>query len=66
MNATANTPAGQKILHLLSDGPDALAECIVAVQAREHEVAVLDLAAKAVSYDELVRRIFDCDRVVCW
>ena len=66
MNAIANTPAGKKILHLLSDGPDALAERIAAAQARDHAVEVVDLAAKAISYDELVLRIVGCDRVVCW
>lgn len=66
MDTSANASAAKKILHLLSDGPDPLAERIAAAQAREHAVEVVDLAAGTISYDELVLRIFSCDRVVSW
>ncbi len=66
MSEVANTSAGKRILHLLSDGPDPLAARVAAAQARDHAVEVVDLAAKEISYDELVARIFNCDRVVSW
>lgn len=55
-----------KILHILNDGPMPLADQIIKVQAKEHEVKVTDLSQKSVSYDSIVDDIFGYDRVVSW
>ncbi len=54
------------VLHLLCDGPEAAASRIVAVHAREHQVKVIDLSTREVSYEDLVDEIFAHDRVICW
>ena len=55
-----------KILHILSDGPNKLADEIISVHAKEHEVKVVDFARGAVSYDALVDDIFAYDKVLSW
>jgi uncharacterized membrane protein len=55
-----------KVLHLLRDGPEATATRIIAVHAREHQVTVIDLGARAISYEDLVDQIFAHDKVICW
>jgi hypothetical protein len=54
------------LLHILPDGPDELASRIIAVQALEREVRVIDLSEGAASYDELVDAIFSADWVTSW
>jgi len=55
-----------KILHILNDGPAQLSDQIISVQAKEHEVKVLDLSKKDVSYENIVDNIFSFDRVISW
>jgi hypothetical protein len=55
-----------KILHLLRDGPESSASRIIAVQAGEHQVKVIDLSKRELSYERLVEEIFAHDRVVSW
>ncbi len=55
-----------KVLHLLRDGSEATASRIIAVHAQEHQVTVIDLSARAVSYEDLVDQIFAHDKVICW
>ncbi len=55
-----------KVLHLLHDGPEAMANRIIAMQAKEHEVTVIDLGACGISYEDLVDQIFAHDKVICW
>lgn len=55
-----------KILHILVDGPTADAEPIIDEQRKEHDVEVVDLSAGGMSYDVLVDKIAECDRVVAW
>ena len=55
-----------KILHLLRDGPEATASRIIAVHANEHQVKVIDLSAREISYEDLVDQIFAHDKVICW
>lgn len=58
--------ARMKVLHLLRDGPEAMANRIIAMQAQEHEVTVIDLGARGISYEDLVDQIFAHDKVICW
>ncbi|MBI4684150.1 MAG: hypothetical protein HY755_03010 [Nitrospirae bacterium] len=55
-----------KILHILSEGPKILSDQIIAVQSEEHEVKVIDLTKKAVSYEKIIDAIFLFDRVISW
>ena len=55
-----------KVLHLLGDGPEAAASQVIAVHAKEHQVTVIDLSARAISYEDLVDEIFAHDKVICW
>lgn len=55
-----------KILHILNDGPADLPEKIIAVQKKLHDVKVVDLTQKDLSYDALIDHIFSYDRVISW
>jgi hypothetical protein len=55
-----------KILHILNDGPTKLSDRIISVQAREHEVKIIDLRKKDLSYGSIVDDIVSYDRVISW
>jgi hypothetical protein len=55
-----------KTLHILGDGPNKLADEVISVHAKEHEVKVVDLSKGAISYDTLVDDIFAYDKVFSW
>ena len=55
-----------KTLHILSDGPNRLADEIISVHSKEHEVKVVDFSKGIISYDTLVDDIFAYDRVFSW
>jgi hypothetical protein len=61
-------PQGRRmrVLQLLRDGPESTANRIIALQALEHEVKVVDLRADEISYETLVDEIFAHDKVICW
>ncbi len=55
-----------KILHILNDGASGLSEQIIEIQSRDHEVRVVDLQKKEISYETIVDDIFLSDRVISW
>ncbi len=55
-----------KILHILNDGPNALADQVIKVQSKEHELKVVDLSKKQMSYEEIVDEIFSSSKVISW
>ena len=55
-----------KILHILNDGPDENAKTIIDEQVKDNEVEIFDLTQKVISYDELVDKIEQCDKVISW
>ena len=55
-----------KILHILNDGPTELSDRIISVQTSDHEVKVIDLSEKEMSYEDIVSDIFSYDRVISW
>lgn len=55
-----------KILHILNDGPEKLADQIINVQSKNHDVKVIDLSRKEASYESIVDAIFSYDRVISW
>jgi len=55
-----------KILYLLTDGAAVAPTQLIEMQALEHEVEIVDLTEPDVSYESVVKKIFDVDRVVSW
>jgi len=55
-----------KVLYILADGPQKLADQMRSVQSKEHEIKVIDLSKKEASYDSVVDDIFSYDRVISW
>jgi len=54
------------ILHILNDGPTELSDQIIDVHSREQQIEVVNLKEKEILYEDLVDRIFSCDRVISW
>ena len=55
-----------KILHILNDGPTKISDQIISVEAKEHDVKVIDLSKGVASYDSIIDDIFSHDRVISW
>ncbi len=54
------------ILHILNDGPTELSGQLIGVHSRDCRIEVVDLKKKEISYEDLVDKIFSCDRVISW
>lgn len=54
-----------KIMHILVDGPDDDAKSIIEYE-RDEEIDIVDLSHGEISYDELVDKIEQCDKVISW
>lgn len=55
-----------KILHLLNDGPSQMSDDIIGIQTKEHEIKIIDLSKKGVSYESIIDEIAASDRVISW
>jgi len=55
-----------KILHILNDGPTSLSTKIIGAQSRDHEVKVVDLSRKEMSYEAIIDAIVSSDKVISW
>jgi hypothetical protein len=55
-----------KILYIFNDGPDEKATKLIEEQKKDNEVETVDLTNKGISYDELVDKIEQCDKVSSW
>ncbi|MDP3296420.1 MAG: hypothetical protein Q8N09_02330 [Thermodesulfovibrionia bacterium] len=55
-----------KILHILNDGSTDLSKKVIDVQSKEHNVKVINLSKKDVSYDAIIDEIFFHDKVISW
>ena len=55
-----------KIIHILVDGPDEDAESVITEYEKEEDAEVIDLSQGGVSYDELVDKIEQSDKVISW
>jgi hypothetical protein len=55
-----------KILYIFNDGPDEKARKLIEEQRNDNEVETIDLTNKETSYDELVDKIEQCDKVISW
>jgi len=65
-NVARQQNAQLRILHLLNDGGDELSARIIAAHARDHQVRVVNLRDRELSYEHLVDEIFAHDKVVSW
>ena len=54
-----------KVMHILVDGPDDDAAAIIEYE-KEEDIEVVDLSQEEISYDELVDKIEQCDKVISW
>ncbi|GMR19415.1 MAG: hypothetical protein BMS9Abin36_0010 [Gammaproteobacteria bacterium] len=54
------------ILHILNDGPTELSDQVIDMHSRECQIEVVDLKKGDFSYEDLVEKIFSCDRVISW
>ncbi len=64
--ATGKSSMTMHILHILNDGPTELSDQMIDIHSRECHVEVVDLKKKEVSYEDIVDKIFSCDRVISW
>ncbi len=55
-----------RILHILNDGPTKLSDQIIDAHSRECHIEVVDLTERKISYEDLVDKIFSCERVISW
>ena len=55
-----------KILHILRSEPDALVRQLIQKLSETGGGREIRLQAGPVDYDQLVREIFESDRVICW
>ena len=55
-----------KILHIINNGITDLTKNIIDVQSRDHDVKVIELSKKRISYEAVIDDIFSYDRVVSW
>ena len=56
----------KRILHILNDGHNTLAERVMRVQAESNQIKVVDLSAADLSYESIIDDIFSHDCVVSW
>jgi len=54
------------ILHILNDGSTELSDQMIDIHSRENHTEVVDLKKEEISYEDLVDKIFSCDRVISW
>jgi len=55
-----------KILHIVNNGITELTKTIIDAQSKEHEIKVVELSKKRISYEAVIDDIFAYDRVVSW
>jgi len=55
-----------KILHIINNGQTDLTKKIIDAQSKDHEIKVIELSKKRISYEALVDDIFSSDKVVSW
>ncbi len=55
-----------KILHILNDGHNTIAERITRIQAESNEVDIIDISGNNIKYENVVDAIFSHDLVISW
>jgi hypothetical protein len=66
MSLTNEGGMTMKILHIVNDGPSELSTKIIGAQSKDHEVKVINLSKKEMSYEAIIDAIVSSDKVVSW
>lgn len=55
-----------KILHIINDAQTSLSKRIIDIHSKDHEIKLIELSKKEVSYETIIDDIFSYDRVISW
>ena len=55
-----------KILHIYKSEPDTDTRELAGILSEKRETTEMRLYAGSIDYDDLVAKVFENDRVVCW
>jgi hypothetical protein len=55
-----------KVLHILKSKPTELTRKIIELHSKKHEVKVINLMKKGISYEDVIDDIFSYDKVISW
>ncbi|MEE8343160.1 MAG: hypothetical protein V3R51_05095 [Gammaproteobacteria bacterium] len=55
-----------KVLYILTDGLNPLPTWLIEMQSEDNDVEIIDLSEGNVSYEDLVEKLFDADKVISW
>ena len=55
-----------RILHILNDGDEPFYSEIIEAMASEDTREIIDLSKMDLSYDDIIDKIFDSDKVISW
>jgi len=55
-----------KILHIVKSRPSELAKRVIERQSKNHEVKIINLKKKDISYEDVIDEIFSHDKVISW
>jgi hypothetical protein len=55
-----------KILHIVKSKPKEITKKIIELQSKKHEVKVINLKKKDISYEDMIDDIFSYDKVISW
>jgi hypothetical protein len=55
-----------QLLHILRSEPDALVRRLVEAMSKDRTVREVSLTGGTPDYDQLVKDIFEAEKVICW
>jgi hypothetical protein len=55
-----------KILHIINAEPTEVTKKIIEQHSKKHDVKVINLKKKGISYEDVIDDIFSCDKVFSW
>jgi hypothetical protein len=55
-----------KVLHIVKSKPTGLTKKIIEEQSKKHEVKVINLRKKDISYEDVIDDIFSHDKIFSW
>ena len=55
-----------KILHMIKSRQTELTKKIIEQQSKKHDVRVIDIKKKDISFEDVIDEIFSYDKVISW
>jgi hypothetical protein len=55
-----------KILHIIKSRQTELTKKIIEQQSKKHDVRVIDIKKKNISFEDVIDEIFSYDKVISW